>query len=57
MIVFLLGFTGTDYCCLWLPQVYSVDNEDQAGASVEFILPRDLADGFVNNKKECYKFR
>ncbi|XP_029981840.1 kinesin-like protein KIF6 [Sphaeramia orbicularis] len=37
--------------------VYSVDNEDQAGASVEFIVPRDLADGFINNKKECYKFR
>nr|XP_046268923.1 kinesin-like protein KIF6 isoform X2 [Scatophagus argus] len=37
--------------------VYSVDNEEQTGASVEFVLPRDLADGFVNNKRECYKFR
>uniref|UniRef100_A0A3P8RX85 Kinesin family member 6 n=1 Tax=Amphiprion percula TaxID=161767 RepID=A0A3P8RX85_AMPPE len=44
-------------CCLWLPQVYSVDNEEQTGASLEFVVPRDLADGFVNNKRECYKFR
>ncbi|KAI3367971.1 hypothetical protein L3Q82_026797 [Scortum barcoo] len=38
------------------PQVYSVDS-DETGASVEFLVPRDLADGFVNNKRECYKFR
>ncbi|XP_050934267.1 kinesin-like protein KIF6 [Lates calcarifer] len=37
--------------------VYSVDNEEQTGASLEFVVPRDLADGFVNNKRECYKFR
>uniref|UniRef100_A0A3Q3L1K9 Kinesin family member 6 n=1 Tax=Labrus bergylta TaxID=56723 RepID=A0A3Q3L1K9_9LABR len=37
--------------------VYSVDNEDQTGASLEFVIPRDLADGFVNNKRECYRFR
>uniref|UniRef100_A0A3Q2QF69 Kinesin family member 6 n=1 Tax=Fundulus heteroclitus TaxID=8078 RepID=A0A3Q2QF69_FUNHE len=37
--------------------VYSVDNEEATGASLEFVLPRDLADGFVNNKRECYKFR
>ncbi|KAM7403981.1 hypothetical protein PAMA_004411 [Pampus argenteus] len=37
--------------------VYSVDNEEQTGACLEFVVPRDLADGFVNNKRECYKFR
>ncbi|CAK6962119.1 kinesin-like protein KIF6 [Scomber scombrus] len=37
--------------------VYSVDNEEQTGAALEFVVPRDLADGFVNNKRECYKFR
>ncbi|XP_041809096.1 kinesin-like protein KIF6 [Chelmon rostratus] len=37
--------------------VYSVDNEEPTGASLEFVVPRDLADGVVNNKKECYKFR
>ncbi|XP_047467305.1 kinesin-like protein KIF6 [Mugil cephalus] len=37
--------------------VYSVDNEEQTGASLEFIVPKDLADGFVNNKREFYKFR
>ncbi|CAG5866202.1 unnamed protein product [Menidia menidia] len=37
--------------------VYSVDNDQQTGACLEFLVPRDLADGFVNNKRECYKFR
>ncbi|XP_034531801.1 kinesin-like protein KIF6 isoform X2 [Notolabrus celidotus] len=37
--------------------VYSVDNEDQTGASLEFVVPKGLADGFVNNKRESYKFR
>nr|XP_020464386.1 kinesin-like protein KIF6 isoform X2 [Monopterus albus] len=37
--------------------VYSVDSEEQTGASLEFVVPRDLADGFVNNKRECYQFR
>ncbi|XP_032356666.1 kinesin-like protein KIF6 isoform X3 [Etheostoma spectabile] len=37
--------------------VYSVDNEEKTGASLEFVVPKDLADGFVNNKRECYKFR
>ncbi|CAJ1074118.1 kinesin-like protein KIF6 isoform X1 [Xyrichtys novacula] len=39
------------------PAVYSVDHEDPTGASLEFVVPRDLADGFVNNKRESYKFR
>uniref|UniRef100_I3KU30 Kinesin family member 6 n=1 Tax=Oreochromis niloticus TaxID=8128 RepID=I3KU30_ORENI len=38
-------------------KVYSVDNENQTGASLEFFVPKDLADGFVNNKRECYNFR
>uniref|UniRef100_A0A672HIQ7 Kinesin family member 6 n=1 Tax=Salarias fasciatus TaxID=181472 RepID=A0A672HIQ7_SALFA len=29
----------------------------ETGASLEFVVPKDLADGFVNNKRECYKFR
>ncbi|XP_070835582.1 kinesin-like protein KIF6 [Chaetodon trifascialis] len=37
--------------------VYSVNNEEQTGASLEFVVRRDLADGVVNNKKERYKFR
>ncbi|XP_020775106.2 kinesin-like protein KIF6 [Boleophthalmus pectinirostris] len=37
--------------------VYSVDNEDQIGSSLAFVVPRDLAQGFINNKKESYKFR
>ncbi|XP_068607936.1 kinesin-like protein KIF6 [Brachionichthys hirsutus] len=37
--------------------VYSVVSEEQIGASLEFTVPRDLDDGFVNNKRERYKFR
>ncbi|KAM9355024.1 kinesin-like protein KIF6 [Pholidichthys leucotaenia] len=37
--------------------VYSVKNEETLGASLEFVVPKDLTDGFVNNKRECYKFR
>nr|XP_040056029.1 kinesin-like protein KIF6 isoform X3 [Gasterosteus aculeatus aculeatus] len=37
--------------------VYSVDNDEPTGAFLEFLVPRDQAEGFVNNKRECYKFR
>ncbi|KAF5896227.1 kinesin-like protein KIF6, partial [Clarias magur] len=37
--------------------VYSVGNEEQGGGSLEFVIPRDLADGFINNKRESYRFR
>ncbi|XP_029622712.1 kinesin-like protein KIF6 isoform X2 [Salmo trutta] len=37
--------------------VYCVDNEEPAGSILEFLVPKDLADGFINNKKETYKFR
>uniref|UniRef100_A0A667XS17 Kinesin-like protein n=1 Tax=Myripristis murdjan TaxID=586833 RepID=A0A667XS17_9TELE len=30
---------------------------EQTGASLEFVVPKDVADGFVNNKRESYKFR
>ncbi|XP_031450120.1 kinesin-like protein KIF6 isoform X2 [Phasianus colchicus] len=36
--------------------IYSVDDEKSA-SSLEIIVPRDLADGFVNNKRESYKFK
>uniref|UniRef100_A0A8C6UZB7 Kinesin family member 6 n=1 Tax=Neogobius melanostomus TaxID=47308 RepID=A0A8C6UZB7_9GOBI len=38
-------------------KVYSVDNEQQTGPSLEFVVPKDLAQGFINNKKESYRFR
>ncbi|CAM9871849.1 unnamed protein product [Bubo scandiacus] len=37
--------------------IYSVDNDEQSLSSLEIIVPRDLADGFVNNKRESYKFK
>ncbi|XP_072189885.1 kinesin-like protein KIF6 [Excalfactoria chinensis] len=36
--------------------IYSVDDEKSA-SSLEITVPRDLADGFVNNKRESYKFK
>ncbi|XP_044531235.1 kinesin-like protein KIF6 [Gracilinanus agilis] len=37
--------------------IYSVDEDEKAISALEIILPRDLADGFVNNKRESYKFK
>ncbi|XP_028652157.2 kinesin-like protein KIF6 [Erpetoichthys calabaricus] len=37
--------------------VYSADNEEPGSSSLEFLVPRDLADGFINNKRESYRFR
>uniref|UniRef100_A0A8C0Z8M8 Kinesin-like protein n=1 Tax=Cyanistes caeruleus TaxID=156563 RepID=A0A8C0Z8M8_CYACU len=37
-------------------QLYSVDNEEHL-PSLEITVPRDLADGFINNKRESYKFK
>ncbi|XP_037002076.2 kinesin-like protein KIF6 [Artibeus jamaicensis] len=36
--------------------IYSIDESEKVAPSLEIILPRDLADGFVNNKRESYKF-
>ncbi|XP_032299122.1 kinesin-like protein KIF6 isoform X1 [Coturnix japonica] len=36
--------------------IYSVDDETSA-SSLEITVPRDLADGFINNKRESYKFK
>ncbi|NXM23055.1 KIF6 protein, partial [Ploceus nigricollis] len=35
---------------------YSIDNEEPL-PSLEITVPRDLADGFINNKRESYKFK
>ncbi|XP_051638838.1 kinesin-like protein KIF6 isoform X4 [Manacus candei] len=45
------GHTGT------AQQSYSVDDEGDLLSSLEITVPRDLADGFVNNKRETYKFK
>ncbi|OXB76618.1 UNVERIFIED_CONTAM: hypothetical protein H355_014509, partial [Colinus virginianus] len=36
--------------------IYSIDDEKSA-SSLEITVPRDVADGFVNNKRESYKFK
>ncbi|XP_031203661.1 kinesin-like protein KIF6 [Mastomys coucha] len=37
--------------------IYSIDEDEKLTHSLEIVLPRDLADGFVNNKRESYKFK
>ncbi|XP_078503456.1 kinesin-like protein KIF6 [Lissotriton helveticus] len=37
--------------------IYSVDDEESSTSTLEILVPRDLADGFVNNKRESYKFK
>uniref|UniRef100_A0A8D1YAI7 Kinesin-like protein n=1 Tax=Sus scrofa TaxID=9823 RepID=A0A8D1YAI7_PIG len=37
--------------------IYSIDEDEKLAPSLEIILPRDLADGFVNNKRESYRFK
>ncbi|NXY71839.1 KIF6 protein, partial [Glareola pratincola] len=37
--------------------IYSVDDNEKPLSSLEIVVPRDLADGFVNNKRESYKFK
>nr|XP_044632557.1 kinesin-like protein KIF6 isoform X5 [Equus asinus] len=37
--------------------IYSIDEDEKLTPSLEIILPRDLADGFVNNKRENYRFK
>ncbi|XP_015280992.1 PREDICTED: kinesin-like protein KIF6 [Gekko japonicus] len=37
--------------------IYSVGEDETSVFSLEIIVPRDLADGFVNNKRESYKFK
>ncbi|XP_067420873.1 kinesin-like protein KIF6 isoform X2 [Emydura macquarii macquarii] len=37
--------------------IYSVEEDEKSASSLEIIVPRDLADGFVNNKRESYKFK
>ncbi|XP_013926404.1 PREDICTED: kinesin-like protein KIF6 [Thamnophis sirtalis] len=37
--------------------IYSVDENETSGFGLEIIVPRDLSDGFVNNKRESYKFK
>ncbi|XP_006882221.1 PREDICTED: kinesin-like protein KIF6 [Elephantulus edwardii] len=37
--------------------IYSIDEDEKLTPSLEIIVPRDLADGFVNNKRESYRFK
>nr|XP_023480648.1 kinesin-like protein KIF6 isoform X2 [Equus caballus] len=43
--------------CPHMSKIYSIDEDEKLTPSLEIILPRDLADGFVNNKRENYRFK
>lgn len=38
-------------------QLYEAYEDDNGGSIIAFTVPKDLADGYINNKKEVYKFR
>ncbi|CAI9719219.1 KIF6 isoform X1 [Octopus vulgaris] len=38
--------------------LFEIENDQADGSSiVQFVVPKEFADGFVNNKKELYKFK
>lgn len=37
--------------------IYEIDEDDDGQPKLIFNIPRELSDGFINNKKENYKFR
>ncbi|XP_059163780.1 kinesin-like protein KIF6 [Physella acuta] len=37
--------------------VYNVETEEDGQCSLQVVVPKELASGFVNNKKENYRFR
>ncbi|XP_042300435.1 kinesin-like protein KIF6 isoform X3 [Sceloporus undulatus] len=39
------------------PGIYSLDEDETSTFGLEIIVPHDLADGFVNNKRESYRFK
>nr|XP_025040977.1 kinesin-like protein KIF6 isoform X1 [Pelodiscus sinensis] len=36
--------------------IYSVGEDEKSASNLEILVPRDLAEGFVNNKRESYRF-
>ncbi|XP_076801404.1 kinesin-like protein KIF6 [Clavelina lepadiformis] len=37
--------------------IYSIEEDEHVTKSnVEFVIPKDISDGFINNKRESYKF-
>lgn len=34
-----------------------MDHNEPAGGSLEFVVPRDVTDGFINHRRENYRFR
>ncbi|XP_061221978.1 kinesin-like protein KIF6 isoform X6 [Neopsephotus bourkii] len=37
--------------------IYSIDDDEKSLSTLEVIVPHDLADGVINNKRESYKFK
>ncbi|XP_067031456.1 kinesin-like protein KIF6 isoform X1 [Acropora muricata] len=40
-----------------LAGIYEVYEDDNGTSCLAFTVPKDLADGYINNKREVYKFR
>lgn len=37
--------------------LYEIFEDESGNSSISFTVPKDLADGYINNKREVYKFR
>ncbi|RMX61147.1 hypothetical protein pdam_00016689 [Pocillopora damicornis] len=38
-------------------KLYEIFEDEGGNSSISFTVPKDLADGYINNKREVYKFR
>ena len=38
-------------------KLFEIDEDDSGYPKLSFVVPKDLASGFINNKKEEYSFR
>lgn len=38
-------------------KLYEIFEDESGNSSISFTVPKDLADGYINNKREVYKFR
>ena len=51
-----LAYTNVNFL-YFLFQQFEIDKEAEGGPILSFQVPKELAEGYVNNKKENYKFR
>ena len=56
LVLFIILDLNLLKLCFQQYEVYENDNEGQE-PGIAFTVPRDMADGYINNKREVYQFR